>query len=92
MTGTKDKTIMLTNKLIIQAVRAGHEYGLAEAEVAAERANECGRWPEWTTGAYAGWLPEDDDQRAAYDDLLDRAAQAAYEAVRDAITATQEVR
>lgn len=78
---------MLPHKLIIRAVQSGLEYGVAEAEVAAE----CGRWPEWTTGAYAGWLPEDDDQRAAYDDLLDRAAQTAYETVRDAITASQEV-
>ena len=83
---------MLPHKLIIQAVRGGYQYGIAEAEVAAERANECGHWPEWTTGAYAAWLPEGDDQRAAYDDLLDRAAKAAYEAVRDAITASQEAR
>ena len=78
---------MLPQTLIIQAVRSGHEYGLAEAEIAAD----SGRWPEWTSGAYAGWLPEDDDQRAAYDDLLDHYAQAAYEAVRDALAA-QEVR
>lgn len=78
---------MLPLKLIMQAIRIGGQYGLAEAEIAAESR----RWPEWTSGAYAGWLPEDDDQRAAYDDLLDRAAQAAYEAVRDALAA-QEVR
>lgn len=83
---------MLPHTLIIQAVQRGHEYGLGEAEVAAERANECGRWPEWTTGAYAGWLPEDDDQRAAYDDLLDRAAQTAYETVREAIQSSREAR
>lgn len=82
---------MLPHKLIIRAVQSGHQYGAAEAEVAAERATECGRWPDWTTGAYAGWLPEDDNQRAAYDDLLDRAAQTAYETVRDAIKASQEV-
>lgn len=82
---------MLPLKLIIQAVRGGYEYGVAEAEVAAERATECGHWPEWTAIDNSGWLPEGDDQRAAYDDLLNRAAQAAYESVRDAITASQEV-
>lgn len=74
---------MLTQALVIQAIRVGNQYGLAEAEIAAE----SGRWPDWTSGTYAGWLPEDDEQRAAYDDLLDRAAQAAYEAVRDALAA-----
>lgn len=77
---------MLPRKLIIQAIRGGYEYGVAEAEVAAE----CGHWPEWTAIDNSAWLPENDDQRAAYDELLNQAAQAAYEAVRDAITASQE--
>jgi|APGre2960657404_1045060.scaffolds.fasta_scaffold175205_3 hypothetical protein len=79
---------MLTPELISEAMRHGYSWGMCEADLDLEQ----GRWREWVNGNYCGWLPKDDAERTAYEDLLDRCAKTAYEMMRDAFKANQEAK
>lgn len=71
-----------TAALRIQAQKCGAEYGRIMRELADEDIAEGRRTtrPEWSNGAYEGWLPRTDAVRERYEAVLDAAAKAEYEA------------
>lgn len=75
----------MTKKLRLQAIEAGTKWGREEAGIAAcvARLGCHARWPEWTMGAWEGPLPKGSESlRWKYEEILDQAARAAYEAAR----------
>lgn len=71
-----------TPRLRLEAQERGAEYGRRQRELADEDIAEGRRAtrPEWTNGAYEGWLPRTARCALRYEAVLDAAARAAYEA------------
>jgi len=71
-----------TAALRIHAQERGAEYGRSERELADQDIAEGRRTTRlpWANGYYNGWLPQPDEVRMQYEEVLDAAARAEYEA------------